>query len=78
MPPNHCLSELKMVPLPPQAVFSKVMSSSKALDILTKLSPISSRPAIKEVMERCMLVSFNKYGQELEGIQLQYEKSKAS
>ena len=59
-----------------QAVFADMGSSSRALDIISKFAAVSSRVALKEALHRCMLVAFNKYSIELEGIQAAYEKNK--
>ena len=59
-----------------QALFIKCMPSSQALDMISRFNPIASRPTIKEALERCMLIAFNRYAMELEQIQLLYEKYK--
>ena len=53
-----------------------MMPSSRALDLISRFGPIASRPAIKEALERCMLVAFSRYALELEQVQDIYERNK--
>ena len=61
-----------------QALFSKAMPSSQALDYISRFAPISSREAVREALERCMLTAFSRYARELEEMQDSYERNKVS
>ena len=51
-------------------------SSSRALDVISRFSPVSSRGALQESIHRCMMVAFGKYSIELDDIQAAYERNK--
>ena len=52
------------------------MPSKRALEIISRFDPIASRPAMKEMLGRCMLIAFKRYAQELEQVQKIYERNK--
>lgn len=59
-----------------QAVFVDVGSSCRALDVVSRFSPVSRRVALREAVHRCMSLAFSRYFTELEEIQAHYERNK--
>ena len=59
-----------------QALFCEGLSTDKALDTISCFSIVSSRPAVKRALDKCMVTAFTRYGLELEELQNIYERDK--
>ena len=57
-------------------MFAEIRTSKRALDIISRFEAVSSRPALKEALHKCMLTAFSRYSLELEEVQATYEKHK--